>query len=125
MIDFHYHKGRCLECDIPIPRGRILCLMHTPDPPSQHVVTRVVMISEMKEGQVGFTEPGALFEVDGKLFIVGTAQILPQSEGYKTARVEVKHHIFEIDRNTIDTDDIYVGWPDFDNQTDCYQAKLV
>lgn len=125
MEDFHFLKGRCLECDIPIPPGRILCLMHTPDPPCKAVVTREVMVSEMKEGEVGFTEPGALFEVDSKLFIIGTARIMPQSEGYKTARVEVKHYIFEIDRTTIDIEDIYLGLPDIDDLSDCYQAKLV
>lgn len=120
-----FQKGRCLDCDEPISAGQILCPKHYYPGPDKAVALRDVTIAEMKEGEVGYTEEYAVFETDSKLYLIGTAKITPQSEGYKTMRVELKRNTFEIDRLTIDRDDIYVGWPDMDGDPDFFEAKLV
>lgn len=119
-----FQKGRCLNCDKPILYG-ILCLDCDPETSDQTVSERESMIQDMKEGDFGYTEEYAIFEVDSKLYVIGTARILTIPDRYKTVRIQLRHNIFEIDRQTLDTDEIYVGWPDMNDHPDCFQAKLV
>lgn len=132
-----FQRGKCVNCEAPI-NGGFLCASCTPPEPhksptsnaqrSKSIIPREIKISEMKEGDVGFTEQYAIFEANSKLFIIGSAKISLQSEGYKTARVELKRGIFEIDSKTIDRDDISLDWPELDDSIDpidCFLAKLV
>ena len=119
-----FQKGKCLNCDTPISTG-ILCLKCTPPASSETVLPREVMISEMQEGDSGFTEEYAVFEADSQLFLIGSARIAPQSEGYKTTRVRLRKGRFEVDSQTIDRDDIWLGWPNMGEETKFFVAKLV
>ena len=119
-----FQKGRCLNCDTPIATG-ILCLKCTPPAPSKAVLPREVMISEMQEGDSGFTEEYAVFEADSQLFLIGSARIVPQSEGHKTTKVNLRKGRFEVDSQTIDRDDIWFGWPNMSEETKFFVAKLV
>lgn len=126
MDPFIFQKGYCLECDQPIPPGQILCHKHSVQTEQVlAIVTKEIKISDMKEGDVGFTEEYAIFEANSKLFILGSAKISPQSEGYKTVRIELKHNCFEIDRTTINPEDIFLGIPETENHPQCFQAKLI
>jgi hypothetical protein len=119
-----FKKGRCVNCDAPISTG-ILCKQCTPSPSPINIPARKIRVSEMVEGEVGFTEEYALFEADGKLYIIGTAFVSPQRERYKTAKIKVRNGIVEVDRMTIDLDDLWNGWPEMNEETDFLAAKLV
>jgi hypothetical protein len=79
----------------------------------------------MVEGEVGFTEEYAVFEAEGKLYVIGSAQVSPKRDGYKTTKVRVRKGIVEVDRMTIDLDDLWIGWPEMNEETDYLAAKLV
>lgn len=119
-----FRKGCCVNCDTPITNG-ILCTDCTPNTSVKVAALREVTISEMKEGDSGFTEEYAVFEADSQLFLIGSARIAPQSEGYKTTKIRLRCGRFEVDSQTIDRDDIWLGWPNMNVETKYFVAKLV
>lgn len=121
-----FKKGLCLECDAPVPSGQILCAKHNSVTPIGEKEPGTITIADMKDGDDGFTEEYAIFEFNESLWILATAQITPEEDGYKTMYVKKNKNVFEIDRTTLDTDDIYVGKPDVeDHQTKVFRAMLV
>ncbi len=119
-----FTKGKCVNCDAPISTG-ILCLECIPSPSPTNIPVRIVRLSEMVEGEVGFTEEYAVFEAEGKLYVIGSAQVSPKRDGYKTTKVRVRKGIIEVDRMTINLEDLWIGWPEMNEETDYLAAKLV
>lgn len=123
-----YRKGHCLECDIAIPNNQIFCLMHRETSPvgrTTFETNREIKVSDMQEGDSGYTEEGAFFEIDSKLYVLGSAVTFPMPDMYKRVHITLNCGIFQIDRRTIDIDEILFGWPDMDESPDCFEAKLV
>lgn len=116
-----FEKGKCLNCGTPITY-HILCKDCIPPAPPKTQRTKRTLhetintgetkVSKMKNGDVGFTEEYQIFEIDSNLFIIGNAKITPQSEGLKTVRIKKARYLYEVDGNTIDRDNIHIGWPD-------------
>jgi hypothetical protein len=48
-----------------------------------------------------------------------------KSEGYKTTGVKLRKRRFEVDSQTIDRDDIWLGWSNMGEETKFFVAKLV
>ncbi len=120
-----FKKGLCLECDAPVLSGQILCAKHNSITPIGEEDPGVMRISDMKDGDAGYTEEYAIFELNGKLWILATAQVIPEEEGYKRMYVKKNKDVFEIDKTTLDTDDIEVGTPNVAEETELFHAKLV
>jgi len=127
-------NGQCLNCDTPITTG-ILCHKCTPpatfklsqsnDSKSTNIVHRDLRISNMESGEVAYVAEYAIFELESKLYIIGSAMVSLQSEKYQTVRVKRCNKYFEVDVRTILPDDIWLGWPQSIEEDDYYPAKLV
>ena len=79
----------------------------------------------MESGEVAYVAEYAIFELESKLYIIGSAMVSLQSEKYQTVRVKRCNKYFEVDVRTILPDDIWLGWPQSIEEDDYYPAKLV
>ncbi len=140
QVSFKYQAGHCLECDIVIDNNQIFCSKHRQPKPIntprtanknkpgkkiRQVAEKITKITEMDEGQVGFVEEYALFEDKGLLFILGSVSISNRRDRYKTVKIRFWKKYYEIDRNTIDLMDIFIGVPDMEGKFTFFNAKLV
>lgn len=124
-----FQRGLCVNCDSPITTG-ILCPSCTPEDPEECKALMLVNkpITEMELGEEGFVESYAIFEAEGKLYIIGTATISVQPEQYKTVKIKCGHSAYFVYGSTIDREEILDGWPDLDGLPENIEylpAKLV
>ena len=136
---FKYQVGHCLQCDTLIDPGQILCAKHlqlTPVITEEPVANKtkkkntkpndgLTKVDDMKENQIGYIEEYAFFEDKQKLHIIGTAFVSTKPDKYKTVRIRYRKGIYEISRNSIDTNEIAYGWPDIADNATCYTARIV
>ncbi len=99
---------------------------HSTPPQSLAMTTRNLRVSGMVDGDEGYTEPYAVFEMNGQLFIISTAGVLPKDNDlYKTMHIRKRNGFIEIDAKTINTDEIVAGYLGIEDEMDFEKAKLV
>ncbi len=140
-----YVPGTCLEptCTLPAVENQLFCFKHAVSGPvksersykgqpqpksaakSKTKKTKVRLVSDMFENEVGFVQEAAIFEHQSLLKIISNSTVTLNQEDYHTVKVRYKKGYYEIDRNTIEAEDLYLGIPDNANNVTTYRAKFV
>lgn len=113
-VTFLNKRGFCLECDRKITTG-IFCTKCQPYFPD-----KTITVVNMEEGQPLYVSPGAIFEAEGMLWILASAVLSEEKDIYFTTKIRKIKNAIELDLNTIDRDEIYFGWPDYDQKISCF-----
>ncbi len=117
-VSFLNKHGFCLNCDSPITKG-IFCKKCAP-----YIPDDTTTVSSMSENITFYASPGSLFEADGLLWILSKAILSPHKDRYYTAKIRKFKGAIKLDSRSIDRDDIYFGWPDYDENTPCFLVHL-